>query len=44
MEAQANTTRDQSNNNSIYDVGWRPSHEVNGGVGSKKKKKTIHYL
>ena len=33
MEAQANTTREQSNNN-IYDVGWRPSHGENG-VGKK---------
>ena len=32
MEAQANTTREQSNKNNIYDVGWRPSHRENGGV------------
>ena len=36
MEAQANTTREQSNKNNIYDVGWRPSHGENGGVGKKK--------
>ena len=35
MEAQANTTREQSNNKNIYDVGWRPSHGENGGVGKK---------
>ena len=35
MKAQANTTREQSNNNSIYDVGWQPSHGENGGVGKK---------
>ena len=29
----------QSNKNNIYDIGWRPSHEENGGVGKKKKKK-----
>ena len=33
MEAQANTTREQSNKNNI---GWRPSHGENGGVGKKK--------
>ena len=38
MEAQANTTREQSNNNSIYDVGWQPSHGENGGVGNNKKR------
>ena len=38
MEAQANTTREQSNKNNINDVGWRPSHEENGWVGKKKKK------
>ena len=37
MEAQANTTREQSNKNNIYDVGWRPSHGENGGEGTKKK-------
>ena len=36
MEAQANTTREQSNKKNIYDVGWRPSHGENGGVGKKK--------
>ena len=36
MEAQANTTREQSNKNNIYDVGWRPSHGENGGDGKKK--------
>ena len=35
MEAQANTTREQSKKNNI---GWRPSHGDNGGVGKKKKK------
>ena len=33
MEAQANTTREQSNKNNL---GWRPSHGENGGVGKKK--------
>ena len=37
MEAQANTTREQSNKKNIYDVGWPPSHGENGGVGKKKK-------
>ena len=36
MEAQANTTREQSNKKNIYDVGWQPSHGENGGVGKKK--------
>ena len=36
MEAQANTTREQSNKKNIYDVGWRPSHGENGGVSKKK--------
>ena len=36
MEAQANTTREQSNKNNIYDVGWQPSHGKNGGGGKKK--------
>ena len=36
MEAQANTTREQSKKNKI---GWRPSHGEIGGVGNKKKKK-----
>ena len=36
MEAQANTTKEQSNKNNIYDVGWQPSHGENGGVGKKK--------
>ena len=36
MEAQANTTREQSNKNNIYDVGWWPLHGENGGVGKKK--------
>ena len=36
MEAQANTTREQSNKNNIYDEGWRPLHGENGGVGKKK--------
>ena len=36
MEAQANTTREQSNKNNI---GWRPSHGENGGVGNQKEKK-----
>ena len=42
MEAQANTTRGQSNKNNIYDVGWRPSYGENGGEGNLKKttKKT----
>ena len=35
MEAQANTTREQSNKKNIYDVSWRPSHGENGGVGKK---------
>ena len=35
MEAQANTTREQSNKKNIYDVGWRPLHGKNGGVGKK---------
>ena len=38
-EAQANTTSEQSNKNNIYDVGWRPTHGENGGVGNSKKKK-----
>ena len=37
MEAQANTTREQSNKKNIYEVGWRPSQSKNG-VGKKKKK------
>ena len=37
MEAQANTTREQSNKKNIYDVGWRPSRGENGGVGKKKR-------
>ena len=40
MEAQANTTREQSNKNNIYDVGWRPSHRENG-EGNIKKKNTL---
>ena len=36
MEAQANTTREQSNKNNIYDVGLRPLHGENGGEGKKK--------
>ena len=44
MEAQANTTREQSNKKNIYDVGWRPSHGKNGGVGKKKKKLFIQLL
>ena len=39
-KAQANTTREQSNKNNIYDVGWRPSHGENGGVGNQKKNTT----
>ena len=35
MEAQANTTREQSNKKNIYDVGWRPSHGEIGGVVKK---------
>ena len=35
MEAQVNTTREQSNKKNIYDVGWPPSHGENGGVGKK---------
>ena len=38
MEAQANTTREQSNKNNIYNVGWQPSHQENEGVGKKEKK------
>ena len=38
MKAQAITTREQGNNENIYDVGWQPSHGENGGVGKKKKK------
>ena len=37
MVAQAKTTREQSNKKNIYDVGWRPSHGKNGGVGKQKK-------
>ena len=35
MEAQANTTREESNKKNIYDAGWQPSHGENGGVGKK---------
>ena len=42
MEAQANTTTEQSNKNNIYDVDWRPSHGENGGVGKKKRKKNYN--
>ena len=46
MEAQANTTREQSNKKNIYDVGWQPSHGENGGVGKKNIygfwRKTFH--
>ena len=38
MKAQANTTREQCNNKNIYDIGWRPSHGENGGVGKKNLK------
>ena len=47
MEAQANTTREQSNKNNIYDVVWRPSHGEIGGVGKRKKTielKINHFL
>ena len=46
MKAQANTTREQSNNKNIYDIGWRPSHGENGGVGKKNKqtKRLLIYL
>ena len=44
MEAQANTTREQSNKKNIYDVGWRPSHGKNGGVGKKKYIITELYM
>ena len=36
MEAQAKSTKEQSNKNNIYDVGWQPSHAENGGEGKKK--------
>ena len=45
-----NTSREQSNKKNIYDVGWRPSHGENGGVGTKtktnkkKKKKTLPWF
>ena len=42
MEAQANTTREQSNKNNIYDVGGRPSHGENGGVEKIKKLKNLN--
>ena len=32
------STREQSNNNNIYDIGWRLSHGENGGVGKKRTK------
>ena len=38
MKAQANATREQSNNKNIYDVGWRPSHGENGGESKNKQK------
>ena len=44
MEAQANTTREQSHKNDIYDVGWRPSHGEDGGVGNKQNKKNLNSL
>ena len=36
MKTQVNTTREQSYNKNIYDVGWQPSHGENG-EGKKKK-------
>ena len=44
MEDQANTTREQINKKNIYDVGWRPSHGKNEGVGKKKIYKTCWTL
>ena len=37
MEAQANTTREQSNKKNIYDVGWQTSHGKKRRVGKTKK-------
>ena len=41
MKAPANTTREQSNQKNIHDVGWRPAHGENGGVGKKNLLKYV---
>ena len=40
MEAQANTTREQSNKKKIG--GWQPSHGANGGVEKKNVFFSLH--
>ena len=42
MKAQANTTREQSNNKNNYDIGWQPSHGENEGEGKKNSFVSYH--